>query len=238
MLAFIWRLKTEYVGTHMLEHDTFILSWAAKWSDGTKVMSGVLTPTEAKAQDDSRIVNTLAQLMNKADYVVAHNGDRFDLPMVNGRLMLNGLDPIHAQTIDTLKIARGSFRLASNKLGYLADMLGFTGKHDTSFGLWRDCYAGKGAALKQMVDYNRQDVVVLEDVFHALKPYAKNLPRLVDPTEHRGTTCPSCGSDQRKKDGFYRTKVNTFQKYRCSTCLRPSRDWQAIGSKKSGTVGL
>ena len=90
----------------MLEHDIFLLSYAAKWSDGTKVLSGVLTPGEARGQDDSRIVKSLAHLMKQADYLVAHNGDRFDLPMVNNRLLGNRLDPIgHVQPTDTLKPA-------------------------------------------------------------------------------------------------------------------------------------
>jgi len=238
MLAFIWRLRTEYVGTHMLEHDTFLLSWAAKWSDETKLHSGVLTPSEAKGQDDSRIVKSLSQMMRQADYVVAHNGDRFDLPMVNGRLLLNGLEPVQVQTIDTLKLARSSFRLASNKLDYLAKTLGFAGKHDTGFDLWRSCYQGHGPSLKRMVEYNRNDVVLLEQVFGALKPYVKNLPRLVDAGEWRQDVCPSCGSDRRTKDGFHRTKVNTFQRFKCSDCKRHYRAWQAVGSKKVGTVGL
>ena len=239
MLAFIWQLKTDYVGPAMLEHDIFLLSYAAKWSDGTKVQSGVLTPSEARGQDDSRIVKSLAHLMKQADYLVAHNGDRFDLPMVNNRLLVNGLDPIgHVQTIDTLKLARTTFRFASNRLDYLAKLLGFGGKHHTSFDLWRRCYQGHGPSLKKLVDYNRHDVVLLEQVFEALRPHVKNLPRLVDVGEYRQEACPSCGSDERKKDGYHRTKVNTFQRYRCLACGRRYRGWQAIGSKKSGSIGL
>jgi len=239
MLAFIWRLKTDYVGTHMLEHESFLLSWAARWSDGNKVLSGVLTPAEAKAQDDSRIVKSLSQLIRKADYVVAHNGDRFDLPVVNGRVLVNGLDPLgNVQSIDTLKVARASFKLASNKLDYLAGLLGVGHKHGTSFDLWRQCYAGHGPSLKKMVAYNKQDVVLQEEVFWALVPYAKTLPRLVEFVEWRQEACPYCGSDSRTKTGLHRTKAGSAQKYVCDDCGREHRHWQTIGNKKAGSIGL
>ncbi len=240
MLAYIWRLKTEYVQPGMLEvDDTIMVSWSAKWSDETKVRSQVLTSAEAKAQEDGRIVAGLASLLRKADYAIAHNGDRFDLPTVNGRLLLNKLEPLGmVQTIDTLKIARQSFNLASNRLDFLARKLDFDGKIPVSFDVWRRCVLGETKALREMRTYNKHDSVLLEHVFHALAPYAKRLPRLVDATEWRQEMCPYCGSDRRKKSGLYRTNVNTFRKFRCGECRREHRGWQAIGSKKAGTVGL
>lgn len=240
LLTYIWSLRQKWHNLDMVVHDTFLLSWAAKWSDGKAVQSRVLSSDEAKAQDDTRIVEDLAGLIRRADYVVAHNGDRFDLPMLNGRLLKLGLDPLgKVQTIDTLKLARKSFRLASNKLEYLAQTLGFDGKHETDFELWKDCYHGKASALKVMSAYNRNDVVILEDVFHALMPYVDGLPRLYDSPEWRGEFCPFCGSKKRElAETPYRTKVNTFTKYRCSNCRREYRHWQAVGGKKSGSIGL
>lgn len=241
LLTFLWSLRQKHHSAEMVEADTFLLSWAAKWSDGETVHSRVLSPGEAKTQDDSRLVGELAELVKKADYVVAHNGDRFDLPMLNGRLLTLGMDPVGAvQSIDTLKLARSTFRLASNKLDYLAQTLGLGEKHTTDFDLWRQCYRGDKKALSRMVDYNRNDVVLLERVFHALKPHVKGLPRLWDATDWRQEFCPACGSKEKVKDGFHRTKANTFQRYRCrnSECGRRYRSWQAVGGKKSGSIGL
>jgi hypothetical protein len=240
MLAWIWQAKTEYVASSMTEgDDRFLLCWSAKWSDDTRVLSSRLTQKEAKTQDDSRVVHELADLMRQADYVVAHNGNRFDYKRVNARLLLNRLQPLgNVQAIDTLSIARSSFDLPYNNLNYLAEKLGFGRKFSTNFDLWRRCYFGDVPSLKEMEAYNRQDVVLLEHVFHAMAPYAKTLPRLVDAAEWREELCPYCGSKDREKAGLYRTKVNTFQKYQCGNCAREYRGWQAIGSKKAGTVGL
>jgi DNA polymerase III epsilon subunit-like protein len=240
MLSYHWEPRTEYVAAPMVESDDrFLLCWSAKWSDSRDVLSGRITQKEARSQNDARIVGKLADLLREADYVVAHNGNRFDMKRVNARLLVNKLTPLgNVQQIDTLSIARQSFDLPYNNLDYLARKLGYGQKLSTSFELWRRAFYGEVSALKEMEAYNRQDVVLLEAVFHALAPYAKTLPRLVDAAEWREELCPYCGSKDRKPAGVYRTKINTFQKYRCVNCEREYRGWQAIGAKKSGSVGL
>lgn len=243
-VAPVFDLKNVYINPSSLLTDQHLISWSAKWSDSDTVKSQVLTSTEAKARDDSRIVEGIAKLVRQADYTVAHNNNGFDHKVLNGYVMQHGLEPLgHTQTIDTLSIARSSFRLTSNRLGYLANMLGIPGKLDTDFDLWVRCYFGESAALKEMRQYNKRDVVVLEEVFHRIRPHAKSLPRLWDGAGYRQEFCPYCGEKPtgkkgRKKDGYHRTKVNTYQRYRCLRCGRRHRGWQAIGSKKAGSLGL
>jgi DNA polymerase III epsilon subunit-like protein len=241
MLSFHWEPKTDYIPAPMVESDDrFVLCWSAKWSDGEQVQAGRLTQKETRGQDDARIVTSLADLMREADYVVAHNGNRFDYKRVNARLLVDRLTPLGSvQMIDTLSIARTSFDLPYNSLNYLAEKLGFGKKLATSFELWRRAFYGDVSALKEMEAYNRQDVILLEHVFHAIAPYAKTLPRLVDATEWRQELCPYCGSRERVKSKVpHRTKVNTYPKFTCTGCQRQYRGWQAIGSKKAGSIGL
>lgn len=234
LLAHVWGAKTHYIGAHQFVHDTFMLCWAAKWSDGKKVHADVLTSEEARDQDDRRVVVSLANMLRKADVVVAHNGDRFDIPMLNNRLLSLGEEPLGpVKTVDTLTLARKSFRFASNKMDYLAEQLGVGRKIKTNFQLWLDCYHGKSKALKEMVRYNRQDVRVLEDVYMALEPYVKGLPRLVD-ADGREDVCPTCGSAELERAGWHRTNASTFPKFKCSGCGRHSRSRTADKSKKVG----
>lgn len=242
MLAHLWDPKTEYVAAPMVvDDDRSLLCWSAKWSDSQKVLSARVTKREAQGQDDVRIVGKLADLMRKADYVVAHNGNRFDYKRVNTRLLVNKLTPLGSvQMIDTLSIARQSFDLPYNNLDYLARKLGFGEKLHTSFDLWRRSVMGDTKALREMSDYCNRDVILLEHVFHAMTPYAKTLPRLVDAAEWRDELCPYCGFTKREKSGEHRTRMNNFPKWRCLNpqCQREYRGWQAIGSKKIGTSGL
>jgi hypothetical protein len=233
MLAYIWQAKTEYVNPDAILHETFLLCWAAKWAGDDRILHARLTSKEAKAQDDSRIVEKLATLIRQADVVVAHNGDRFDMPKLNTRLALHQGQPLGAvQTIDTLKLARSAFRFASNRLDYLAQKLGVGAKLHTTFSLWKRAYAGEAAALRDMDVYCRQDVVVLEAVFEAIRPYVKRLPRLVDAGQYGQKVCPNCGSNGLQPDGVHRTNANTYARFRCDRCGRRCRSFRQKDAPK------
>lgn len=230
--AWVWRAHDNYIAPERLEHDTFLLTWAAKWSDRKGIKYGRLTGEEAIAQDDHRITQELADLMRSADRVVAHNGDKFDIPLLQGRLLANGQEPLGPiPSIDTLKLARSSIKIASNKLDYLAQFLGIGQKSPMQFSDWEAAYHGDEAALRKMDRYCRQDVRLLEQVYDRLEPYMKGLPRLVEPgTGDRGV-CPFCGADELERRGKYRTNASTFQRFRCRSCLRWSRARQADKGK-------
>lgn len=239
LLAHVFQLKVDYISPEAVTHETFMLCWAAKWEGKPKMVSDVLTGHEAVAQDDSRIVQSLADLIREADVVVAHNGDRFDIPMLNNRLLLLGLEPLGpVKTIDTLTLARKSFRLASNRLDYVATRLGVGSKLPTSFDLWRQCYQGDEQALARMVKYNRHDVKILESVYHRLKPYVKGLPRLVDGEMGKRGVCPSCGEDSLQRRGYHRTNASTFQRLVCTACGRWCRERVAEKAAKLAHVPL
>lgn len=233
LLSHLWSLWGSFTPAVMVEKESFMLSWAAKWEDEDKVMYGVLTRGEALAQDDTRLVTELAELLREADRTVAHNGNRFDIPKINNRLLLNRLEPLSPpQTVDTLLLARKSFRLASNKLDYLAETLGFGNKITTDFDLWRRCYQGDEAALAEMLRYNKHDVVLLQKVYEELRPYVQGLPRLIDSDGRRGKFCPTCGSTEIERAGWHRTNASTFPRYRCTACRRYSRTRKTYVPKK------
>lgn len=224
LLAHIWHPTDDYVSHERLIHDSFLLTWSAKWHGEKKIYSGVVTGPEAVAQDDSRIVGGLANLIHQADFLVAHNANRFDVPMFNNRLLALGLEPIAPKrTIDTLRLAKQNFRLAYNKLDYLGEFLGVDKKLKTDFQLWKDCYAGDEKALARMARYNRQDVALLELVYDRLLPYVKNVPRLTEPDFDGQLACPFCGSDEMVKRGMHHTNVSSFQRFHCLGCGKYSR---------------
>ena len=229
LLAYIWRPYDDYVTHERLVNDSFMLSWAGKWLEKKRIYSDVLNEQEAQTQHDARIVTSLAEMLREADIIVAHNVDRFDLPMLNNRLLSLGLEPLGPiQTIDTLKLAKRSFRLAYNKLDYLGEFLGLGKKIKTDFALWQAAYHGDPGALKRMQKYNKRDVTLLEDVFMALRPYVGGLPRMVEPTEKDQRACPTCGSDGLVRRGVYRTNAGTYQKYHCKSCLRYCSERKSI----------
>ena len=232
MLAHIWSPYTEYVRGQMIVREKFMLGWAAKWWGSDQIIADFMSQDEAVHQFDDRVVDSLANLMREADIVVAHNADKFDVPEVNGRLLLKGLEPLGpVDTIDTLKIAKASFKLPYYNLDYLAKALDLGEKTPTTFDLWRDCYAGDPEALAEMQDYCANDVFLLEEVFTALIPHAKRLRRLFDNLDME---CPYCGSDDWTSRGYKRTQASRFQQFQCNNCGRYSR--KRVGEKKKGLV--
>ncbi|MGH3442004.1 MAG: ribonuclease H-like domain-containing protein [Nitriliruptorales bacterium] len=242
ILAYIWHPAEGYVNPERIIHESYHICWAAKWEGERKIIhSDVLTPSEAVAREDGRIVASLAELVREADAVVAHNGDRFDVPKLNSRLLLAGAEPLGSvRKIDTLKLAKRNFRLASNRLDYVARMLGVGRKIDTSFDDWEAAYRGGEKALRKLDRYCRGDVRILERVYKAMKPYVSQLPRLVDGVSVDDPRCPFCGQDSLQRRGFYRTNASTFRKFHCqnSDCGRWSRGRTAEKDRKMATVPI
>jgi hypothetical protein len=224
--AYVWGIWQQNVGTHQIQSDWFCLTWAAKWLFEDKVYSGKLKPKEAINQDDKRIIQGIWALVNEADIIIAHNGQKFDMPKLNSRFILNGLQPpLPYQIIDTLLHIRRQFGFTSNKLDYVNKLLNLERKKETSFELWERCMKGNADALLEMETYNVQDVRILEETYLQIRPWIKPHPNMglfiLDENEHR---CASCGSNHLKAQGkLYNTSANSYELMRCDNCTSVSR---------------
>ena len=90
MRAFVWKRWKENISLDQTISEWFMLCWSAKWLYSTEVYGEVSTPEDVLKEDDSVIVGKLWELVNQADIVVTHNGDKFDLPRINSRFIVNG----------------------------------------------------------------------------------------------------------------------------------------------------
>ena len=222
--VYVWSLiGNKYIQPNNIIKDWNVVSWSAKWLYDSKVMSDVQTPTEAVARDDARIIDSVWALMDSADVVIAHNGDRFDIKKLNTRFHINGLlPPSPYQSIDTLKVVKKSFAFSSNKLDYLSKLMTNRGKLETNFKLWTDCLHGDETALLKMLTYNEEDVRILEEVYVELRPWVKSHPNVGMYSDSK--CCPTCGSDDLKPNGGYYTTVsNQYLSFSCKGCGSLSR---------------
>lgn len=158
--------------------------------------------------------------MDEADIVIAHNGDRFDIKRMNSFFLKNGLlPPSPYATVDTLKVARGAFGFISNKLDALGKELQLGRKVvHSGFKLWRDCMKGDKKAFATMLRYNKQDVILLEELYLKIKPYAKSHPNMALYTPNPDGKCPKCSSKKMWKDGKRYTKSGVYQLWECQDC--------------------
>lgn len=206
-----------------VESPPFLLSFSAKWLGEPKVYTYALPDFPGYKKDkhnDEKLVKKLAEILESADIIVAHNGDRFDITMTNTRLITHSLPPLSPKkTIDTLKIARQKFKFLSNRLDDLGNVLGVGRKlSHTGKKLWFACMAGDPKAWKMMKAYNEQDVRLLERVYLKLRPFATSHPNINTLTRQIGA-CPKCGSTRLHKRGFTYTRTSEVQRFQCIDCL-------------------
>jgi DNA polymerase elongation subunit (family B) len=188
-----------------------------KWADENKVHS--LTWDEN--QNDKTMLEKFMEVANEAHELVGHNGDKFDLPWIRTRCLFHGIPcfPTYA-TIDTLKHARSRFRFNSNRLDYIANYLGVGSKTETGFDLWKDIVLKNDkTALKKMVDYCKNDVVILEKVYNHIANYVPHKTHYVALLNDETCSCPECGStDLRFSQKRYTAGGMARIQLQCSDC--------------------
>lgn len=215
-LAWIWGKYEQNSLGFVQEWD--ILCFCAKWL-GKKKMIKVKKNDFKQGNEDFGVVKKMWDLLNEADIVITHNGDRFDIKKLNSRFIYHELSaPSSYKSIDTLKIARKYFKFNSNKLDDLGEYLklGRKVKHE-GFSLWTKCMAGNKKAWNDMIKYNVQDVLLLEKLYYKFLPFITNHPN-VGLYIGKDYVCPTCGSDHLQKRGFHYTKSQVYQRIQCMDC--------------------
>jgi DNA polymerase III epsilon subunit-like protein len=232
--AYVWGAWKQNISANQLISDWYMLSWSAKWFGDDNIYGEVLTGKEALDENDERIMETLWHMLDEADVIVAHNGDKFDVPSINTRFLVNGYPPPSPyKSIDTLKIAKRKFKFTYNRLDYLGEFLGVGGKLETGgMDLWIACVSGDETALAKMAEYNDRDITLLEDVYVELRPYALPHPNHGVTNPEAEYCCSRCGSENVQKRGYYTTNISKFHKFVCKDCGSWSRARVNIRSKE------
>jgi DNA polymerase elongation subunit (family B) len=201
--------------------ESFILTYSVKYLGSDRIIYGALNYSEVKAENDFRIVSELYDLLNDADIIVAHNGKQFDIKVINARLIFNGFPPpTPYKVVDTLLIARRAFKFPSNKLDSLCHYLGLDVKKDTGgFKLWKGYMHGDTGSMDKMVEYNHQDVFILEQVYFKLRAWDTTHPNLNIYKNDGVDVCPCCGAEEYKETGKRsHTNVCSYETFRCTSC--------------------
>jgi hypothetical protein len=228
-LGWVWQQwKTNVVA---IERDWYLLCFAYKWLGQKQTHWRAITDDPSFTPDttnDRALVGELWELLDRADIVIAHNGDQFDQRKANARFLYHGLDPPSPyQTVDTLREARRQFNNFSNSLNELGRYyLGKEKEPHEGFRMWRGCMAGDPKAWRTMRRYNRRDVAILEDVYLLLRPWIGHPGKRAHPNLGlwaRGErVCTRCGSPDLIPSGTHRV-THQYQAWRCLNCGGVSR---------------
>jgi DNA polymerase elongation subunit (family B) len=167
---------------------------------------------QADVHDDTPLLDTLWDLFNDADIVIGHNGNKFDIPKVQARFLLEGYGaPSPFDGVDTLSIVKRHFKLTSNRLGDVGEALDIGGKTPhTGWEMWDSCLKHpEGDHWKLMEKYNIQDIALLVKLYKKVRSWATS-----HPTVHV-SGCPICGSSHIQSRGSRRRKSLTYPQFQC-----------------------
>lgn len=212
-----------------------ILCIGYKWLGNPRVyVPTILDYSKTNFLDDRGLVKAFSEVYNSADYSCGHYAQRFDVPMIQSKLIKYGLPPLAPiPLIDTWRVARDNFKLHSNRLATIQEFLGVEhSKTSINFDDWLQAAHGNKRALRQVVEHCRLDVLVLEEVFLKLRPLIKTEPSRQLFTEDRGMECIACGSKKLQCRGYQVAKTRKFKRLQCQSCGK----WQR--ENKSSTTKL
>ncbi len=229
------RWKQNIGQDNIVQEGGWIICAGFKWL-GEDSIEVIYDKADIVTKSDFTVTHHLWKLFQQADAVVAHNNQAFDFKMLQARCLVNDLPPLPAvKVIDTLQMAKKNFRLPSNRLDSIAELLGLGRKVSTGgIKLWIDTLDGDEDALSKMLEYCEHDVELLEQIYYMLQPYgmASNFNAshyFKDEHMH----CPSCGSTSVYATGrIAYTDVSAFEEMRCGDCGGIHRKRQPINSKE------
>ena len=241
MIVGVWNIGYKVnIGPEQIIQDFFIYGFAARWYGSNTTISSFVTSEEAKSRDDARIMIDLWRLLESADIVCSHNGNRFDLPKIRTRFIMNGLPPVSSfRSIDTYQLVSKQFAFASNALKHLAHVLTSKEKINTNYNLWIACEKGDQDALDYMEKYCIGDIDALVEVYVALRGWFKGHPNLGVFIDSAVACCPNCGSEDIEQiESIYTTQQNAFPEVRCNTCGAVNRTRDSLISTERRKVML
>lgn len=222
MVAYIYSLWNSITPLAMLNNDWFILSYAAKWFGEDKVYYNDLRG-KVHTEDDSELLDDLWTLMDQADFILTQNGKKFDDKRIKARFVMNGYQPPSSyRHIDTLVIAKQEFGFTSNKLEFMTEKLCTKYKkmkHDEFPGveLWKECLRDNPRAWEVNEQYNKYDILSLEELYTVIRPWDRKAPNFNVYTDSTERKC-SCGSTSFAKRGFVYSNLGKYQRYKCCDC--------------------
>jgi uncharacterized protein YprB with RNaseH-like and TPR domain len=220
----VWDIET----TNLNASFGTVLAIAYKWVGKSKVHIPTILDFNEKGHmlNDKPLIEKFLEVYCTADYTVAHYGKRFDRPFIQTKCLKHRLGPMpDVPLMDTCDVAWKNFKLHSNRLAAWLEYLGCEHeKMPMRTDDWLNAAHGCPKAMKAVKARAEKDVLGLEEVFLAMRPWMK------EPIRQEGTQlCISCGSGHLQHRGTYRTLQNVFPRLQCQSCGK----WQR--ENKTGT---
>ncbi len=212
--GYFWGLFKENIPYEHIEESRFILCWSAAWLHERRIQYASLATTSRRT-----MLRRIHRLLDQADIVVHYNGLKFDIPTLNTEFVRERFRPPSPyKQIDLYKEVKSVFRFESNKLDYVAQVLGIGKKvRHRGFSLWVGCMSGDPQCWREMKRYNKNDVQILTRLYHILRPWLTTHPTVATPST-TSQQCPRCGSAKVVQRGVMTAITRVYPRYTCRAC--------------------
>jgi DNA polymerase elongation subunit (family B) len=195
--------------------DPYIASIQYKWYGDSNVK---VLLADLNKSDDKAILKTFVEIVDKADWVVYHNGDSFDWRWVQQRLAYHKLPALAPkESTDTMRACKKHFKLMKYTLSYCCKYFKVSHKKESGgFKTWVGLLLKDKKVLKDFKAYGKQDVISLEQLFIRILPYITKKPKVKQTLSD--FRC-ECGSKSYVKNGTRLTTAGVRQQQiRCKGC--------------------
>ena len=233
MQAYTFEIWNVNIGGNRINKHSHLLS--NSWAFDDEPVQGIrLTPEQVKESDDLLVVVDMIKAIEQADILVSYNGISFDKKVLNTRALHHNLPPIRwGKHFDVMREIKKNFRFPSNSMDNVSNYLGIEGKNTSNHQrLWERCFEWWNheeceEALKQMLVYGKQDIVVLRNLHKRIMGWDKSGVNVglitkeingVNTKDNHELLCSHCGSkdvDKLTSKGY--TTTTSYSVYRCGS---------------------
>jgi hypothetical protein len=214
--AYYWQPKTEWINPGMVIDKPSMICFDAKWYG--KPQHIFRSEWEHGAEE---MVAEAWRLLDEAHIVIGYNSVGFDVKHLNREIVTSQSPnpPRPFFDVDLIRTARSRFKFPYNSMNEVCRDLGLDLKLEHSgWDLWLGVMNGDPKAQRTMAKYNRQDVVVNENLYTRLRAWVKNHPNVNMWTAESVSGCHVCTSPDVEPCGFKYTATRAYPMFVCNDC--------------------
>lgn len=154
-----------------------MLSWCIKYKDDPEIRYSLITKDELfNYTFDRRVTEELVAELNNVDILVTYYGKGFDVPFVRTKAVFWRIPfPEYGKIFhwDLYYHFRRNFKVHRNSLAVATDYFGIKGKTPLHADVWVSAQYGHPGALQEVLEHNRQDVIILEKLHKRIGDFSK-----------------------------------------------------------------
>lgn len=184
-----WHLLEDYrIGYFDIESDGLkadfatMLSWCIKERDGDIYYDVVSKKDFSNGTYDQRIIKSAIDTMNKFKIICGYYSTKYDIPFLRSKALHYGIEfPEYGSVYhyDVYYTVKAKLCLSRSSLDAACDYLNIEGKTPLSRNVWRKAKYGDKDALLSVLEHNKYDVIILEELHKKLESSRKWMKRSV-----------------------------------------------------------